>query len=396
MKGRTAPAGRPYSMPGGGSEAAKGRDCRPANPRGRNIGKYLMEPGGQLGRLRSTNQRGAAMRRLVLIGITAALASGTVSTGAEARPRLPGILGAVVGTVGGIVGLRHARARQHAASAPRYQGGRTRHAAVAAAGAPLAAAAAAPAEAQPRNPATAGQIAAAGPLFWPSLSDDVFAYVLWPSGDDRLWAYGYAEIVDGALRPTDPTARRRPPPTTSGTAVAGATEAAPACAHPQGTQTADALNDRIAQMVQPTDAQRPALDELRAATAHALAYIDAACAAPGPQTPTARLDSMEDRFWAARQALMGMRAPLDKLYGALDDEQKARLNGPAPLRAAACGQAGVPSPAPLLEQRVRPNPGQRAALEAVKMTSAGLARMVASSCPAERPLNPFGRLDPAR
>jgi hypothetical protein len=335
------------------------------------------------------------MRRLVLIGITAALASGTVSTGAEARPRLPGILGAVVGTVGGIVGLRHARARQHAASAPRYQGGRTRHAAVAAAGAPLAAAAAAPAEAQPRNPATAGQIAAAGPLFWPSLSDDVFAYVLWPSGDDRLWAYGYGEIVDGALRPTDATARRRPSPTTSGTAAAGATEAAPACAHPQGTQTADAVNDRIAQMVQPNDAQRPALDELRAATARALAYIDAACAASGPQTPTARLDSMEDRLWAARQALMVMRAPLDKLYGALDDEQKARLNGPAPQRAATCGQAGIPSPAGLLEQRVRPGPGQRAALEAVKMTSAGLARMVASSCPAERPLTPLGRLDAA-
>jgi hypothetical protein len=336
------------------------------------------------------------MRRLVLIGISAALASGTVSTGAEARPRLPGILGAVVGTVGGIVGLRHARARHHAryaAAAPRYQRGRTRHAAVAAAAVPVAATATAPAEAQPRNPATAGQIAAAGPLFWPSLSDDVFAYVLWPSGDDRLWAYGYGEIVDGALRPADPTARRRP--TTSGTAAAGATEAAPACAHPQGTQTADAINDRIAQMVQPTDAQRPALDELRAATARALVYIDAACAAGGPQTPTARLDSMEDRLWAARQALMVMRAPLDKLYGALDDEQKARLNGPAPQRAAACGQAGVPSPTGLLEQRVRPSPGQRAALEAVKMTSAGLARMVASSCPAERPLTPLGRLDAA-
>src|SRR3981189_3763299 len=170
------------------------------------------------------------MQRLVLIGISAVLASGTVSTGAEARARLPGILGAVVGTVGGIVGLRHARARHHAryaAAAPRYQRGRARHAAVAAAAAtPVAAAAAAPAEAQPRNPATAGQIAATGPLFWPSLSDDVFAYVLWPSGDDRLWAYGYGEIVDGALRPADPTARRRP--TTSGTAAAGATEAAPA------------------------------------------------------------------------------------------------------------------------------------------------------------------------
>jgi hypothetical protein len=338
------------------------------------------------------------MRRLVLVAISAALASGTVSTGVEARPRLPGILGAVVGTVGGIVGLRHARARHHARyAAAAHQRGRTRHAAVAAAAVPVAATAAPSAEAQPRNPATAGQIAAAGPLFWPSLSDDVFAYVLWPSGDDRLWAYGYGEIADGALRPADPTTRRRPQPTTTGTAAAGATDAAPACARPQGTQTADALNERIAQTVQPTDAQRPALDELRTATQRALAYVDAACPAPGPQTPTARLDSMEDRLWAARQALMVMRAPLDKLYGALDDEQKARLNGPAgtPQRPAACGQTGAQQPTALLEQRIRPTPDQRAALEAVKMTSAGLARMVATSCPAERPLTPLGRLDVA-
>src|ERR1700716_4081580 len=83
------------------------------------------------------------MRRLVLIGISAVLASGTVSTGAEARPRLPGILGAVVGTVGGIVGLRHARARHHTGyAAAAHQRGRTRHAAVA--GAPAAAPGGAP------------------------------------------------------------------------------------------------------------------------------------------------------------------------------------------------------------------------------------------------------------
>jgi hypothetical protein len=326
--------------------------------------------------------------RLVLIGISAALAFTAIPMDAQARPRLPGILGAVVGTVGGIVGMRHARARHHA-TATRHERARARNAALAAAG---AGAAVAPTEAQPRNPATAGQIAVAGPLFWPTLSDDVFAYVLWPSGNDRLWTYGYGDIVDGALRP-DPNARRRPQPVTTASAT-GTAEAAPACTHPQGTQTADALNERIEQTVQPTDAQRHALDELRAATQGALAYIDAACPAPGMPTPTTRLDSMEDRLWAARQALMVIRAPLDKLYGSLDDEQKARLNGPGSQRAAACNQASA-EPTALLEQRVRPRPEQLAALEAVKMTSMGLARMVASSCPTERPLTPVGRLDAA-
>jgi hypothetical protein len=330
--------------------------------------------------------------RLVLIGITAALAFTTIPMGAQARPRLPGILGAVVGTVGGIVGLRHARAHhqaRYAATATRHERARARNAAVATA---AAGAAAAPTEAQPRNPAAAAQIAVAGPLFWPTLSDDVFAYVLWPSGNDRLWTYGYGDIVDGALRP-DPTARRRPQPVTTASAT-GTADAAPACTHPQGTQTADALNERIAQIVQPTDAQRPALDELRAATQRALAYTDAACPAPGVPTPTARLDSMEDRLWAARQAFLVIRAPLDKLYGSLDDEQKARLNGPGSQRVAACNQASA-EPTALLEQRIRPRPEQHAALEAVKMTSMGLARMVASSCPTERPLTPLGRLDAA-
>jgi hypothetical protein len=327
--------------------------------------------------------------RLVLIGITAALALTTLPMGAQARPRLPGILGAVVGTVGGIVGLRHAHARHRYAAATRHERARAGNAGVATA---AAGAAAAPIEAQPRNPAAAGQIAVAGPLFWPTLSDDVFAYVLWPSGNDRLWTYGYGDIVDGALRP-DPAARRRPQPVTTASAT-GTADAAPACTHPQGTQTADALNERIEETVQPTDAQRAALDELRAATQRALAYTDAACPTPGMPTPTARLDSMEDRLWAARQALMVIRAPLDKLYGSLDDEQKARLNGPGSQRAVACNQASA-EPTALLEQRIRPRPEQHAALEAVKMTSMGLARMVASSCPTERPLTPVGRLDAA-
>jgi LTXXQ motif family protein len=331
------------------------------------------------------------MRRLVLIGMSVALASSAVATGAEARPRLPGILGAVIGTVGGIVGMRHyARAHHHAGHVA------ARHAPAGAAVTTVAAAPAGAREEIPRNPAAAGQIAVAGPLFWPSLSDDVFAYVLWPAENDRLWAYGYGDIVDGALRPADPNARRRPPPTTTGSATAAAgTDAAPACSHPQGTQTADALNERIEQTIQPTEAQRAALDELRAATQRALAYVDAACPAPRVPTPTARLDSMEDRLWAARQALMVLRAPLDKLYGALDDEQKARLNGPGPQRAAVCGQTSAQQPTALIEQRIRPNPDQRAALEAVKMTSAGLARMVASTCPAERPTTPLARLDAA-
>jgi hypothetical protein len=247
-----------------------------------------------------------------------------------------------------------------------------------------------PEEGETANPAASGQVSLAAPTFWPTLSDDVFDYVLWPSGNDRLWAHGYGDVVDGAFRP-EPGARHPRPQTTG-----SADDAKPTCMHPAGNQTADALLERIAQTIQPTDAQKAALDELRPAVQRAVEIIDAACPAHPALTPTGRLDGMEDRLWAARQALMMLRAPLDKLYGALSDEQKARLNGPVsgPQRTAACSQSGAELPNAVIE-RVHPSPQQRGALEAVRTTSAGLAKMVGGSCPADMPVTPVARLDAA-
>jgi hypothetical protein len=46
-------------------------------------------------------------------------------------------------------------------------------------------------------------------------------------------------------------------------------------------------------------------------------------------------------------------------------------------------------------ERVHPSPQQRGALEAVRTTSAGLAKMVGGSCPADMPVTPVARLDAA-
>jgi hypothetical protein len=168
------------------------------------------------------------------------------------------------------------------------------------------------------------------------------------------------------------------------------------CGGQKSAQPVDAMIERIAQTIQPTDAQRPLLEELHTAALHALDYVEAACPADRPATPTVRLDSMEDRLWAARQALMITRAPLDKLYGALTDEQKARLNGPTSQTAQrGCGQANVDLPIAQMGQRGRLSEDRRAGLDMLRKTSAGLAKLVEASCPSGTAATPMERLDVA-
>jgi len=322
------------------------------------------------------------MRPPRLVLVSAVLISFLAANDAQARPRLPGIFGAMLGGMGGMIGLHHHRhARAH---------GHTRQAN-------------APAQA-PADSATPAQSAAAtapmgtsGPIFWPQLADDVFDYIFWPSGkDDRLWAYGYDDIVGGALRPDT----RTPPPrrrTAQATAAANGAGATSECAT-QGSESGSSVAERIEQTIQPTDAQRAKLADLRTALARGIEYFDRACPADRPQTPTARLDAMEDRIWAGRQALLVVRAPLEAFYASLADEQKARLNGPlvqATPRGAGCRQSNVDLVAMLTGGRARPEPTQRPALEALQKTSAGLARLLASSCPSGMPGTPVERLEAA-
>jgi len=327
-------------------------------------------------------------RLVTIISVSAVLISLPVANDAQARPRLPGIFGAVFGMMGGMMGLhhRHAYARSH--QAPRV------------ANAPAQTPTEGEPPAQP-NTATAAPMGQNGP-FWPQLSDDVFDYVFWPSGkDDRLWAYGYDDIVGGAVRPParEPAPRRG----ARATSVAAAGAAVPTdCASQQGSATAGSLADRIEQTIQPTADQRAKIDTLRTSLQRAFEYLDHACPADRPQTPTARLDAMEDRIWAGRQALLVVRAPLEQLYASLSDEQKARLNGPAVQstpRSAGCRPGNVDLVAALTggrgRQAAQVAPTQRPALEALQKTSAGLARLLATSCPAGLPGTPIERLDAA-
>jgi hypothetical protein len=86
--------------------------------------------------------------------------------------------------------------------------------------------------------------------------------------------------------------------------------------------------DSIEQAVDPTDAQRVKLDDLKAAAARAADLIKASCPAETPLTPPDRLAAVAMRLDAVLRGVQTVRAAVDDLYSTLTDEQKARFNTP--------------------------------------------------------------------
>jgi LTXXQ motif family protein len=84
--------------------------------------------------------------------------------------------------------------------------------------------------------------------------------------------------------------------------------------------------DRIGQAVQPTPAQRAALDELKDASVKAAEGLKVSCPTYQTLTPTGRAEVMERRLDATLGAVKTMQPALAKFYGSLSDEQKARFN----------------------------------------------------------------------
>jgi ABC-type transporter MlaC component len=83
---------------------------------------------------------------------------------------------------------------------------------------------------------------------------------------------------------------------------------------------------RIEQVVQPTEAQRNALIDLWAVSAKAANALNADCSREPPATPLARLQMVEKRLDATRQAVRTVRTALADFYKSLNDEQRARFD----------------------------------------------------------------------
>jgi hypothetical protein len=247
-----------------------------------------------------------------------------------------------------------------------------------------------------------------GPVFWPYAYDDFFDYVFWPYAYDDFWPYAYDDVYYGIYG-----AYAYAAPTTGGTrsrstrAARSGGRAASVCSA-KATELTDFPVERISEVVQPTDAQRVLLDELKGANAKAVDILKAACPNDLPSIPTGRLAAMESRLQVMLQAVQAVRPALDHLYGSLDDEQKARFNTIAPgSDASAAGKdqrdlttfcdehaPGVTDlPIERIAQAVQPTAEQQATLDDLKAASTSAAQGLKANCPTYQTLTPTGRVE---
>ena len=165
--------------------------------------------------------------------------------------------------------------------------------------------------------------------------------------------------------------------------------------------------DLIQQAIEPTDTQRAALDDLANASVTAAQNIKAACPTTISLTAPNRLASMQQRIEAMIAAVATVQPPLEKFYGLLNDEQKARLNalaedqrrstrarrGDRPLtQSCAAPPVGMQWPAAEIDARLHPTDTQRASLVALQDASAKAADMLKTSCQPDEAVTPPARL----
>jgi LTXXQ motif family protein len=163
--------------------------------------------------------------------------------------------------------------------------------------------------------------------------------------------------------------------------------------------------DQIQLAVQPTEAQFAALDELGNASITAAQNIRAACPMQIVLTAPGRLAAMQQRIEAMIAAIATVQPPLERFYGLLNDEQKARFNALAEDQrkiisargpfAPGCGTTQPASalqwPASEIETRLHPNDTQRASLTALQDASAKAADTLRTACQADDAMTPPAR-----
>lgn len=207
--------------------------------------------------------------------------------------------------------------------------------------------------------------------------------------------------------------------------------AAPRGAQPQGGGFADAVAqiiracsgqaadlqkmplDAVVKTIEPSDAQRAALEQIRAAATDAANKLDAACPHDVPAALTDRLDTMRASLDAIKAALLPLRPVFVDAYVVLNDEQKARLvaltmsqQGAAQAGEGAGSRAQPVSlgcrqwaamlknwPLGRIESDLALSDDQHAAFYAMMAAIYRAAGGVAASCHDESALTPVARLD---
>ena len=237
----------------------------------------------------------------------------------------------------------------------------------------------------------------AAPVFWPDAPANLIEYLLFPKGpDERFWRYGYGAIMNTTF--ADPRPRRLPfagkiadarvADASSAVRPALSPSAVDPCGGGSAAADADAWIARIEHAITPAAPQREVLEQLRSALMQAIERITAACPSPPPATPTARLQAIQDRIWAMRDTLLTIRQPFESFYSSLTQDQHWRLNRDSNAReigarggdgrSEMCADPAAIHERPLraVERAIRPTDQQRASLDALRLGSAGMARLI--------------------
>jgi LTXXQ motif family protein len=253
-----------------------------------------------------------------------------------------------------------------------------------------------------------------GPVFWPGAYDDILVDILWGYGlGSPFWDYGYDDIYGGLFSPFgyNDLADYLPAEQSQATASFAVGRTADTRNAGRSSQVSQMCGDdsrevagwpieRVKQAVSPTAEQRAALDGFADATIRAAQTIKGTCPIDVVFTPTARLQAMQTRIDGMTQAVTIVGPPLNRLYGSLTDEQKARLNTANEQHehdrgsTAGCNAVGSATrwPAEEIEKAIQPNPEQQGKLGALKMAMAAAADDLADACPSSLPTTPPARL----
>ena len=167
-----------------------------------------------------------------------------------------------------------------------------------------------------------------GPVFWPFAYYDIYDYAWWGwDYDPFFWEYGYLDLYTGLFGLYDNRALAGYAGYLPGYAPRGS-EAATSLADMCGRDSRDIAGFPVEQFrdaIQPSDEQSAALDDLANASRLAAEKIRNSCPKDVALTAPGRLAAMQQRVEAMRIAVSIVEPALDKFYGLLNDEQKAKI-----------------------------------------------------------------------
>jgi hypothetical protein len=253
-----------------------------------------------------------------------------------------------------------------------------------------------------------------GPLFWPYAYDDFLNYTFYPYAYDAFWPAAYYDVYDGltggygsGIAPGYAGSRTGPASVgTSGRLRPPSAEVSNGLCADQTAGVTDWRINEIAQIVEPDEAQRAALEELKTAVVKAVDLLKAGCPTDLPSAPTGRIEAMRVRLSGMLEAVRTARAPLAKFYDLLNDEQKARFNAlpsgeenePERRRnlSVLCSAraSGIATSVPIrrMELAVRPDEVQRTSLRALQEAIGQAGELLKTDCPTYSPITPGVRV----